>query len=88
MAYQPIEKPIPEYFEGKKVFGKKRDCKDFKPYFFNREHCKLEANCRVNGYHCEGLSGMLAHPRVKKLCTGISIDRWENIMSKGRKQNG
>lgn len=79
MAYQPIEKPIPKYYNGDKVFGKKRDCKDFKPYFWNRCYCKLERNCRANGYHCEGASGPLS--RCPKCCTGIKVDKWQKIIS-------
>ena len=69
MAYQPIEKPISE----------KRDCKDFKPSFFNRRYCKLENSCRMHGYHCEGNSGVLSSR--PKLCTGITIDKWQKIIS-------
>jgi len=79
MAYQPIEKPIPKYFNGNEVFGYKRDCKDFESFFFNRRFCKRESNCRANGYHCEGFAGIMS--RGKKLCTGIKIDRWQKIMS-------
>ena len=79
MAYQPIEKPIPKYFNGKKVWSYKRDCEDFKPYFWNRRYCKLESNCRTDGYHCEGLAGIMS--RCKKLCTGIKIDKWQKIIS-------
>ena len=79
MAYQPIYKPIPKYFNGEKVWGK-RDCEDFKAYFFwDRRYCKYEYSCRRDGYHCEGLSGILS--RRPKLCTGIAIDRWQEIIS-------
>lgn len=79
MAYQPINKPIPKYFNGKEVFSRKRDCKDFKPHFWDRRYCNLESNCRTNNYHCEGLSGIAN--RRNKLCTGIKIDRWQQIIS-------
>jgi len=79
MAYQPINKPIPKYFNGKKVWSYKRDCKDFEPYFFNRRYCKLEDSCRADGYHCEGFSGIMS--RRKKLCTGITTNRWKEIIS-------
>jgi len=78
MAYQPIEKPIPKYFNGKKVWGK-RDCKDFKPFFLDRRHCKLADNCRTGDYHCESISSITN--RWGKLCTGIKIDRWQKIVS-------
>ena len=78
MSYQPINEPIPKYYNGKKVWGK-RDCKDFEPYLFNRRYCKLENNCRTDGYHCEGFSGVMS--RYKKLCTGIATDRWYEIRS-------
>ena len=79
MAYQPINKSIPKYFNGEKVFGKKRDCKDFKPCFWDRRYCKLENNCRAKGYHCEGMSALLSSP--PKECTGIKIDKWQKIIS-------
>ena len=79
MSYQPIEKPIPEYCYGEKVFGRKRDCEDFKPFFWDRKHCKLENNCQSKGYHCEGFTGILS--RRNKLCTGINEDKWQKIIS-------
>ena len=79
MAYQPINEPIPKYYNGVKVFSKERDCKDFKPYFWNRRYCKLENSCRKDGYHCEGLSGIMS--RLPILCTGITEDKWQKIIS-------
>jgi len=85
MAYQPINKPIPKYFNGKKVWSYKRDCEDFKPYFWNRRYCKLSNKCGNNKY-----GGIL--PYTGKgcsdrtllhglLCTGIKKDRWQEIIS-------
>jgi len=85
MAYQPIDKPIPKYFNGKKVWNYKRDCEDFKPYFFNQRFCKLSDKCEKEGYGC-------VFPYTMKncknsnlysdlFCTGIAIDRWQEIIS-------
>ena len=86
MAYQPIDKPIPKYFNGEKVFGKKRDCKDFKAYFFDRRCCRLSNKCKKEGYGC-------LFPGTMKpcwsdgsllnnvLCTGIVLDKWQKIIS-------
>ena len=86
MAYQPIDKLIPGYFEGKKVFDKKRDCKDFWAYAFNRKCCRFSNRCKKEGYGCffpgtmkpcmgdGSLFGNL-------LCTGIEIDKWQKIIS-------
>ena len=79
MSYQPINKPIPKYYNGEKVFGKKRDCEDFRPYFWDSRYCKLENNCKAEGYHCDGFTGTLS--RSPKSCTGISKDRWQEIIS-------
>jgi len=87
MAYQPIEKPIPKYFNGDEVFGRKRDCKDFKPMFWNRRYCKLSDKCKKCGYRqeevykskvfYEGLNEYYS----EKMCTGIDKDRWQKIVS-------
>lgn len=85
MAYQPIEKPIPEFFNGNKIFGKKRDCKDFKPFFFNKRFCKLSDKCEKGGYGC--VFPYTMHNCENSdlyndlLCTGIKKDRWEKIIS-------
>ena len=78
MSYQPYNKRPPKYYNGKKVWGK-RDCKDFKPRFWDRRYCKLEDDCRANGYHCDGFTGILS--RGPKLCTGITTKKWEEIIS-------
>lgn len=77
MSYQPFEKSIPKYFNGEKIWGK-RDCKDFKPYFMDRKHCRLQNSCMANDYHCEGGNGILN--RRDKLCTGIDINKWQKII--------
>jgi len=87
MAYQPVNKPIPKYFNGEKVFGKKRDCKDFKPYFWDRRYCKLSKKCKACGYSLntvyqskkiyQGINELYA----EKLCTGIKKDKWQQIIS-------
>ena len=86
MAYQPIEKPIPEYFNGEKVFSKKRDCKDFWAYAFNKKCCRLSDKCKKKGYGC-------LFPGTMKpcksdgsllnyvLCTGVEIIKWQKIIS-------
>ena len=86
MAYQPIEKPIPKYFNGKKVFGRKRDCKDFKPYFWDRRYCKLSDKCEKEGYG--GIFPITMKPCISDgslindlLCTGIKLDKWQKIIS-------
>ena len=78
MSYQPINEPIPKYYNGRKVWGK-RDCEDFKAYFWDRKYCKLENNCKAEGYHCEGFTGAMS--RSPKSCTGIARDRWYEINS-------
>ena len=77
MAYQPIDNPIPLYFNGKKIFGRKRDCKDFKPYFWNRRYCKLSDKCEKRGYYYDFFRG----DKITILCTGIDRERWEKIIS-------
>lgn len=85
MAFQPINKPVPKYYNGKKVFGRERDCKDFKPYFFNRKYCKLSDKCEKKGYGCVFPYTMqnCANSDLYNdlLCTGIDRDRWQEIMS-------
>ena len=86
MSYQPIEKPIPKYFNGEKIFGRKRDCEDFKPLFFNRRYCKLSDKCIKKGYHCDlpynvplydlGCEEILSD----RICTGIEIEKWKKII--------
>ena len=79
MAYQPIEKPIPKYFNGKEV----QDCADFKPFFFNRKYCKLTDKCKKCGYHCvifEHLEPFESY-YPETLCTGINNERWKKIIS-------
>ena len=71
MSYQPIEKPIPKYHNGEKVWGK-RDCEDFKPYFFNKRYCKLGEKCKGCGYH---------HILYQTMCIGINEDKWQKIIS-------
>ena len=78
MSYQPIDKPISKYYNGRKVWGK-RDCEDFKPYFWDRKYCKLESSCRAEGYHCEGFNSPLSS--WPKKCTGIAINKWQEIIS-------
>jgi len=82
MAYQPIEKTIPEYFNGEKVWGK-RDCKDFKLFFFNRRYCKLSNKCKKCGYHCVEFEYYepLESYYPETVCTGINKDRWQKIIS-------
>ena len=89
MSYQPIEKQIPRYFNGEKVQGK-RDCKEFKPYFFKRRYCKLSNKCTKKGYHCDlpydtpfeallddwKCEGLL----LDRICTGIEIEKWKKII--------
>jgi len=88
MAYQPIEKPIPKYYNGKKVWGK-RDCEDFKPLFFNRRYCKLSDECKKCGYFqdCYMINGVINNSlgiyqkMMNTFCTGIDKDRWQKIIS-------
>ena len=85
MAYQPMNKPIPKYFNGKKVWSHKRDCKDFKPYFFNKRYCKLSEKCKKGKYYCEDplTKTPCYYPDLAYgvRCTGISIDNWKKIIS-------
>lgn len=76
MAYQSRNKPIPKYYNGKKVFDKKRDCEDFKPFFWNRMYCKLSSECKKDGYYCRYI--LLAN---SFRCTGIDNDKWQKIVS-------
>ena len=85
MSYQPINKPIPKYYNGRKVWGK-RDCEDFKAYFWDWRYCKLSDKCKKSGYGgcfqhtnwaCSG-DGSLYN---NLLCTGIGLDRWQKIIS-------
>ena len=86
MAFQPINKPIPKYFNGRKVWGK-RDCKDFKPYFFNRRYCKLSNKCKKYVYRQEEVykskiffEGFNEY-YSEKMCMGITENRWQKIIS-------
>lgn len=84
MAYQPKIKSIPFIFNGREVWGK-RDCEDFKPYFFSRRYCKLSEKCKKYKYYCEFPLTKIPcyHPELtyNALCTGIDIDRWKKIIS-------
>ena len=84
MAYQPINTPIPKYYNGEKVFGKKRDCEDFKAYFWNRRYCKLSNNCEKCGYYYEVdeyYEQLESFYPEELLYTGIKLDRWREIIS-------
>jgi len=85
MSYQPINKPIPKYYNGVKVFGKKRDCEDFESRFWDRRYCKFNNKCKRENYYCEYPLSRLRcyYPEISCLakCTGITIDRWQEIIS-------
>jgi len=49
----------------------KPDCKDFKPYFLDKGHCKLTGKCANAGEEYE----MDCYLKYPDLCTGISFDR-------------
>lgn len=51
----------------------KPDCKDFKPFLFDREHCKLTDKCANAGIEYQE-DCYLKYP---DLCTGISINRYD-----------
>jgi len=48
------------------------DCKDFKPFFFDKEHCKLTGKCANAGHGYE----MHCYMKNPDLCTGISEKRY------------
>jgi len=53
----------------------KPDCKDFKPFYFDREHCKLSNKCANAGGEYKTDSFV----KYIDLCTGISqirFDKW------------
>jgi len=51
----------------------KPDCEDFKPFLFDKEHCKLTAKCANAGYSFEE-DCYLRHP---DLCLGINREKYE-----------
>ena len=83
MAYQPINKPIPKYFNGEKVFGEKRDCEDFAPFFLDRRYCRLSNKCPKEGYYYdeEMYSEQCGLINLMEKCTGIDEEKWQKIIS-------
>ena len=61
-----------------KIIRPKPDCKDFKPYFFDREHCKLTNKCANAGKEYE-LDCFLKYP---DLCTGINSEKYNEYLAK------
>jgi hypothetical protein len=54
------------------------DCKDFKPFLFDKEHCKLTNKCANAGKEYE-IDCFLKHPN---LCTGISSEKYNKWLKK------
>ena len=84
MAYQSNKKRVPKYFKGTLVFGKERDCKDFRAYLFNKRCCRLSNKCKKEGYGCFFSNTM--DPCMGDssffsglVCTGIKLDTWQEI---------
>ena len=57
-----------------KEFKPKQDCKDFKPKFWDKEHCKLSNKCENAGIEYE-VDCLLYPP---DLCTGIKSSILDN----------
>jgi len=49
------------------------DCTNFKPFFFDKEHCKLTSKCA----NAEGFYQMDCYLRHPDLCTGVSTKKYD-----------